>query len=94
MCIKQNNMLEFSLNEFHVNSANHNKILKWYGYQRYHLSDNKYITCASNRKCSFPITTLIRYILLLTTLNRYHSRDGNGNFFLSLYLKMSLLSDM
>ena len=34
-------------------SLNHDKIQKWYGFQKYYLSGNKYITNGSNIKCIF-----------------------------------------
>ena len=49
-------LFEFSLNIFSLNSANsvnHDKIQKWYGYQRYYPFGNKYITSASNTMCIF-----------------------------------------
>ena len=52
--------IEFFLNEFHwmnfMNSVNGDKIQKWYGYQSYYESANRYITSAGNKKCIF-ITT-------------------------------------
>ena len=39
-----------------LNSVNHDKIQKWYGYQRYYLTSNSYITNGSKRKCK-SITT-------------------------------------
>ena len=37
-----------------TNSVNHDKIQKWYGYQMYYPSGNKYI---SSTKCIFITTT-------------------------------------
>ena len=39
------------------NSVNHDKIQKWYGYQRYYPSCNRYITSTSNIKCIFITTS-------------------------------------
>ena len=33
-----------------MNSVNQDKIQKWYGYQRYYLPSNRYITIGSNKK--------------------------------------------
>ena len=32
---------------------------------------------------AFPLLSLGKYLLLLTTFDRYQSRDGNGNFFIT-----------
>ena len=40
-----------------ANSVNNDKIQKWYGYQSYYPSANKYITSTSNKKCIFISTS-------------------------------------
>ena len=58
-----------------VNSVNHDKIQKWYGYQRYCPSGNKYTTSA------FSLLSLGRYPLPFTTLIRHQPTDSSGKFF-------------
>ena len=53
-----------------LNSVNHDKIQKWYGYQRYYPFLNRYITSASNKKCIFSLLPLGRYLLPVTTWKR------------------------
>ena len=55
---------------------NVDRIQKKYGYQEYHLSDNRYILSDSNRKY---ISITISYLLPMTTLNRYLPRSSNTN---------------
>ena len=43
--------------QYSANSVNYDKIQKWYGYQKYFSSGNKYIASASNTKCIFIDTS-------------------------------------
>ena len=57
-----------------ANSVNHDKIQKWFGYQRYYPSGNKYIT-------SGCYTSAFLVLPLDTYLNRYQTTDSSGKFF-------------
>ena len=65
----------FSLNS--VNSANHDKIQKWYDCQEYNLNGNKYIKGGGNKKHIF-ITTFGWYCHWLYWIDIYP--DASRNF--------------
>ena len=61
-----------------MNSVNHDKIQKWYGYQRYYPLATDTLPFIVI-EYTFPLLPLVRYLLWLTTVNRYNPRDSNGH---------------
>ena len=61
------------------NSLNHDKILKWYGHQRYYLSGYRYIPRNNSRMYIFLIAC--EHVSPLTTLDRCVRRGSSRIFF-------------
>ena len=64
-----------------ANSMNHDKVQNWSGYQRHRATDTLPVMVILR---IFPLLPLVKYLLPLITLNRYLTRDSDGNFFISV----------
>ena len=63
------------------NSVNRDQIQEQYGYQRYSISDNRYIPRYKVVKSNFPLLFVGWYLFIVVSGNRYLPRGSNKKTF-------------